>query len=65
VVCEAATQDLQARGLQCLKAVNDHWMFLNHGKPSDMVKAVWEQRKETNDFTFGWPDLMMQSPAIC
>ena len=64
-VCEAATPKLQELGLQCLEAVDDHGMFLEYEKPSAMAKAVWEQREKTNDFTFGWPDLLTHSPTIC
>lgn len=57
-VCEAATPDLQELGLECLEAVDDFGIFVDHEKPSTMAKAVWKRRDDLNDFTFGWPDLM-------
>jgi len=55
---EAATPDLQELGLRCLEAVDDRGMFIEHGKPSAIAKAVWEHRRRTNDFSYGWPDMM-------
>ncbi|KAL3952128.1 hypothetical protein ACCO45_013845 [Purpureocillium lilacinum] len=55
---EAATPDLQELGLRCLEAVDDRGMFIERGKPSAMAKAVWEHRRRTNDFSYGWPDMM-------
>ncbi|KAK2616812.1 hypothetical protein QQS21_000189 [Conoideocrella luteorostrata] len=60
-VCEAATPDLQELGLRCLEAVDEHGMFVEYEKPSTIAKAVWERRRKTNDFTLGWPDLMMRT----
>lgn len=55
---EAASAELQEKGLVALKAVDDYGMFLEQGKPSTISKAVWLHRDKTKDFAFGWPDLM-------
>lgn len=60
-VCEAATPDLQELGVKCLEAVDDCGMFIEHRKPSTLVKDIWKRRERSNDFTFGWPDMMQLS----
>lgn len=62
-VCDAATPELQRMGLNCLEAFDDCGMFVKEGKPSTTAKAVWEQREGRQNFTFGWPDLMMLGQA--
>lgn len=57
-VCDAATPELQRLGLQCLEAFDDCGMFVKKGKPSTTAKAVWEERRQRKNFTFGWPDLI-------
>lgn len=61
--CEAATPELQKLGLRCLESIDDHGLLVERGGPSAVARAVWERRKQTGDFTFGWPDLMRQGES--
>lgn len=58
--CEAVTPDLQQRALECLEAVDGYGVFIESSEPSSIVKMVWEQRRQSGDFTFSWPDMMAQ-----
>lgn len=59
--CEAVTQELQERAVECLGAMDGHGVFIEASEPSSVVKAVWEQRRQSGDFTFSWPDMMAQA----
>lgn len=61
--CDAATKELQELSLKSLEAVDDCGMFIKQGKLSTMAKAVWERRESCNDFSFGWPELMILEQA--
>lgn len=59
--CEAVTQVLQERAMECLEAMDGHGVFIEASEPSSIVKTVWEQRRQSGDFTFSWPDIMVQA----
>ena len=59
--CEAATPELQARAMECLEAIDGQGVFIETSQPSAIVKTVWEQRRQSGDYTLSWPDVMVQA----
>lgn len=57
VACEAATDDLQERALNCLTRVENCAAFFTIRKMSHIARRVWEQRQQTDDWTISWLDV--------
>lgn len=60
VGCEAATEELQEKAAECLRKTDYVGIILSSPrKPSEVAAAVWERRRQTGDWTFSWPELLM------
>jgi arginine metabolism regulation protein II len=54
VACEAATDGLQKRALDCLNRIEACAGFYIIRRMSDVAKRVWEHRQRTDDWTVSW-----------
>jgi arginine metabolism regulation protein II len=57
VACEAATDGLQKRSLDCLTQIEACAGFFVVRRMSDVAKRVWEHRERTDDWTVSWLDV--------
>lgn len=57
VACEAATDTLQQRALECLTRVEGCAAFFTIRKMSQIARRVWELRQQKDDWTISWLDV--------
>ena len=58
VACEAATDGLQKRALDCLARIEACAGFFVVRRMSDVARRVWECRLRTDDWTVSWIDVV-------
>ncbi|KAL0253347.1 hypothetical protein SLS55_010323 [Diplodia seriata] len=59
--CEAATPELQDEARRCLSIVKEGSVFFASAELAHIAEEVWRRRKEANDLTISWPDVMAPS----
>ncbi|KAI7555049.1 hypothetical protein KC331_g111 [Hortaea werneckii] len=60
VTCEAATDPLQELALNCLTRAESCSAFFTVRKFSHIAPKVWERRKQSNDWTISWLDIVVE-----
>ncbi|OTA28548.1 hypothetical protein BTJ68_09727 [Hortaea werneckii EXF-2000] len=60
VTCEAATEPLQELALNCLTRAESCSAFFTVRKLSHIAPKVWERRKQSNDWTISWLDIVVE-----
>lgn len=59
--CEAVTPELQNEARRYLSIVKEGSVFFASGELGQIAEEVWRRRKEGNDLTISWPDVMVPS----
>lgn len=60
-LCEAATAELQCRAMKYMDPMDQHGVFVTSiGRPSSVVKSIWNKRQESGNQVLSWADVGFQ-----